>query len=493
MYTKSVKRKMRLLFPVLTLIAASVFIISHPPGALAVGSAGFENASFSAESLAQGNAVVAQAGEPAAISYNPAGIVYLPGLQIQGNTNFISNFTHHSIGGKSTRSSGTLVTIPTGYVTLNPGRFLGDRVAFGFGSDSPFGSLNKFDSNHPIAIYSGWRNWLFMYTLKPVVAVKITDRFSIGAGPVNYRIYDYGGIQAYPNILVAGGRTAPGQVRVNLAGHHWGWHIGSLFKLHEKHQAGFYFRSPVTVLMKGLAKVENSTTGNFQSGAWAKLDLPLNFTWAYAFRPTDRWVMEADFGFTRWSARKRVNIEHDPVNAREDAIINAIGRADKNDRDSFSLHLGTNYKVNDRFTLRGGGLFYTAAVHKNHYITGVPDNNRLGYAVGFSYKLGKHFVFDASYLHMFSLRREINNTIAETLGGSSDGEWRGFLQELTTSFTYKFDLPSDKSVEKPRGKKSIVRVLTDEGPSSQVKTPSKEQVREEALQEEIRRQVALAK
>lgn len=423
-----------------------------PNRVFAVGSAGFENASFSAESLAQGNAVVAQADEPAAISYNPAGIVDLPGLQIQSNLNFISAITWNSRGGDVRQSSGTITPVPTGYATLNPALLLGDRVSFGIGSDFPFGTANKFDSTQPIVIYSGWRNWLYMYTVKPVVAFKLTDRLSIGGGPMYYRIYDYGGIQAYPNKLVAGGLTTDGQVRVNLAGNHWGWHFGTLLELHKRHHLGFYFRSPVTVLMKGLAKVENATSGNFQSGAWAKLDLPLNFTWAWAFYPTDRWVIETDFGFTRWSARKRVNIEHDPVNAREDSIIDAIGRADKNDKDSLSIHLGTSYKVNDRFTVRSGGFFYSEAVHKNHFIPAVPDSNRLGYAAGFSYKFGKHFNFDASYLNVFLLRREIDNTIGESLGGSEDGEWRTFVQELTLSLTYRWDDLFEKRFSKKEPK-----------------------------------------
>ncbi len=418
-------------------VFAALLILSPEP-IFAVGSAGFENASFSAESLAQGNAVVAQADEPAAISYNPAGIVDLPGLQIQGDLSFISGITHQSIGGKSTRSSGTITPVPTGYLTLNPGPLLGDRVAFGIGSDFPFGTLNKFDSNHPIAIYSGWRNYLYMFTIKPVVAFKVTEKLSVGAGPMYYRIYNYGGIQAYPNKLV-NTALADGQIRLNLAGNHWGWHLGALYKPHKKHHFGFYFRSPVTVLLKGRGKVERSASGNFETAAYAKLDLPLNFTWAYAFRPTDRWVVETDFGFTRWSARKRVNIEHDTVNATEDTIINAIGRADKNDKDSFSLHLGTSYKVNDRFTFRSGGLFYTEAVNKNHFITGVPDSDRLGYAAGISYRFGKHWNFDLSYLHLFLLRREIDNTIGEALGGSSDGEWRAFTQVATASFTYHWD------------------------------------------------------
>ncbi|MBI3999276.1 MAG: outer membrane protein transport protein, partial [Candidatus Omnitrophica bacterium] len=230
----------------------------------AVGSAGIENASFSAKSLGQANAVVAQADEPAAISYNPAGIVDLPGLQIQPNLHFISAFTFFKSRTPDTvpgeKSSATVVPVPTGYMTLNPGELLGNRIAFGIGSDSPFGLSNKYDAGHPIVQYAGWRNWFKMYTIKPVVAVKLFDWLSIGGGPMWYRVYDWGGIQAYPNRLILGAGAADGQVRLNLSGNHWGWQMGVLAKPHKKHQFGFYFRSPVVVGTSGLAKVERGLT-----------------------------------------------------------------------------------------------------------------------------------------------------------------------------------------------------------------------------------------
>ncbi|HNV87114.1 MAG TPA: outer membrane protein transport protein, partial [Candidatus Omnitrophota bacterium] len=141
-------------------------IASFPTQGLAVGSSAFENASFSAKSLAQSNAVVAQADEPAAISYNPAGIVGLKGLQIQANDSFLSMITHVSTeAGDHPRSTGTIDQVPTGYVTVNPGPVLNDRVAFGVGMDSPFGLSNQWDSNDPIVHYTGWKNYLKMYTI----------------------------------------------------------------------------------------------------------------------------------------------------------------------------------------------------------------------------------------------------------------------------------------------------------------------------------------
>jgi len=134
--------------------------------AFAVGSGGFENATFSASSLAQSGATVAQADEAAAISYNPAGLAYLPGIKGQSSAAFLSVFTHREAPNNDSQwSSGTLNLVPTAHLSMNPGSLLGDRVSLGIGSDSPFGLSNKWNSNQSHVHYAGWRNYLKMYTI----------------------------------------------------------------------------------------------------------------------------------------------------------------------------------------------------------------------------------------------------------------------------------------------------------------------------------------
>jgi len=421
-----------------------VLSLSFAQYAFAVGSGGFENASFSAKALGQSNAVVAQADEPAAISYNPAGITDLPGFQFQSDVSLISSFTYYKSSIQpNTTSSGTIVPVPTGYMTLNPGPILDDRIAFGVGSDSPFGLSNKYDGGSGIVRYTGWVNYLKMYTIKPTVSFKIFDWLSIGGGPVWYRVMDYGGIQAYPNRLIVA--TSPdGQVRLNLAGNHWGWQMGILAKPHKMHQFGFYFRSPVVIQTRGLAKVENSsftTGGRFETGVDEKLPLPLNFTFAYAFKPNDRTTLETDFGYTKWSIFKRANVNHNPTNVsvNDNTILTAIGPADKDYSNGFSAHLGGNYKFTDRFTLLGGTLFYWKVVPKDHFIPAIPDSHRLAFSIGTNYKISKYLVADLSYFTWFVLHRKIDNGIGAAVGTSEDGKYRGYLQELTVSLTYKWD------------------------------------------------------
>lgn len=414
-------------------------IVLSPQKGFAVGSAAFENASFSAASIGEGNAVVAQADEAAAISYNPAGLADLPGVQAQTNAGFISTITRHSVNNGTDYSSGTLHMVPTGYLSINPGRYLSDRIAFGIGSDSPFGLANKYDSNLPQAHYTGYVNSLKMYTIKPTLAVKLADWISIGGGPVYYRVKDFGGIQAYPNVLL-GGAFPDGQVRLNLSGNTWGWQLGTLLKPHKQHQFGFYFRSPVTVFTRGLIKVENATVGgNFETGGNAKLDLPLNFTWGYAYIPTNKTTIEIDLGYTRWAAHERLYINADRVDAANDAILAAIGKADKDYGDSWSIHLGGKHKVNEKFLLRAGTLFYWSAVPQDHFTPAVPDSNRLGFSLGSGYKITESLNVDLAYFLMLNLRRTIDNNISETLGTSVDGKYFSVTQGLYITLTYKFD------------------------------------------------------
>ncbi len=455
-----------------------VWLLGFSTVVYAVGSGGFENASFSAKSLAEGNAVVAQADEPAAISYNPAGLVNLPGVQIQSNISFISTFTRISNDGGSSYSSGTISPVPTGYVTINPGPRLDDRLAFGVGIDSPFGLSNKYDSNHPAVHYTGYKNWLKMFAIKPVVAVKLADWLSVGGGPIYYRTYDFGSITAYPNRLVQepfGPVPGPpllntfpdGQLRLDLSGNSWGWHFGALLKPHKKHQFGFYFRSPTQMNLKGRIKVENATTLKtsfqvipipfppffvafpnfdvannraFESGGHTKLNLPLNFTVGYVFKPNDRAAIETDFGFTRWSTFNRLYINAtDSISPGDDAILKAMGTVDADYRNAFSLHLGGEYKATPKLALRGGSFFFWTPVPKTHFRPAIPDSNRLGFSVGLGYQVMKYLAFDVVYLNVLSLRRSINNDVSEILGTSVDGKYFSFTQEFGITLTYKWD------------------------------------------------------
>lgn len=430
-----------------------------PAPAFAVGSGGFENASFSAKSLSMGDAVTATPDEPAAISYNPAGIADLPGVQVQGDANFISMFTwkHNDTTG-NTRSSGTLSMVPTAYLTVNPGKIFQDKLGLGIGMDSPFGLMDKYKSSNAATHYTGWKNWLKMYTIKPTVAYKITDKISVGGGPMWYRIYDFGAIQGYPNNLVTlpfGVNTPDGQIRANMSGNHWGWQMGTLVKLSEKHRLGYYFRSPVVVKVSGLAKVENSNfpailggpgLHNFETGIHTKVALPMNMTWAYAYQPTPKTHYEADFTWSHWSSHKNLRLNTGPTGSTfDDGILGGLGQTASNDKDwkdGYGIELGASHKLTDKLTLRGGSFFFFTPIPQKHFSPAVPDSNHLAVCMGLGYALTKNLTADLSYYNSFYFSRRINNDVGENsslLNSSVDGRYTSYLQAFTVSLTAHWD------------------------------------------------------
>ncbi len=423
-----------------------VLTLMVPTSAFAVGSGAFENASFSAKSIGQMNAVVAQGDEPAAISYNPAGITQLKGFQAQSSQQFIGVSTFYKgNNGDSTQSGGTLSYVPTGYMTFNPGRLLNDRLVFGIGSDSPFGLSNKYDSSHPIAHYTGYENAIKMFTVKPTVAIKLHDKLSIGGGPVLYRAFDVSTKFAYPNRLAVAG-LRDGTLRANLNGNTWGWQMGILAKPIEKHQLGFYFRSPIHLRLHGRVRVENGANGalglgpnNFETGAGAKMSLPLNMTWAYAYKPTDKLTIEADFGYTRWSIHRRLFINTDPVNAIDDAVLAGVAKQGKDFSDGYSIHLGSNYKVNPKWTVMGGTGFYWASIPQEHWTLAIPDSNRLSFALGTGYQFTDWLGLDFSYYAGLNLRRKIDNGKLDAVGQSLDGRYFSLVHGIYATLSYKWE------------------------------------------------------
>ncbi len=450
-------------------------LIALPASSFAVGSGGFENASFSAKQIGQGTSVTAVADEPATISYNPAGINDLPGIQYQGNANFINMWTSiesKNATGGSTQSSATTAIIPTTYLTMNPGKAWGfnDRVAFGLGVDSPFGLANKYDSNHTATHYTGYKNWLKMYTIKPVVSFRLAEWLSIGGGPIWNRVFNFGQVLAYPNTAIITG-APDGQVRANLKGNSWGWQMGILAKPAPKHKIGFYFRSPALIRLKGLAKGENiandfvgGTSGRFETGVHTKLHLPMNMTWGYEYTINKKTSVSTDFGFTRWSVFDNLNVPVDPIagtnlgglSGFHNTLLNSLfntpgpgGATDKDYHNSFTFGWGVSHKATDKLTLRGGNYYYTTPVSGHHLTPAVPDSNRTGVTVGLGYNLTDNLVLDAAYDAIFFFNRGVDNEIGNALPASSvDGTYKSFIHVWNFSLTYKWDgLKSTPKVE----------------------------------------------
>ncbi|MBI4398062.1 MAG: outer membrane protein transport protein [Candidatus Omnitrophica bacterium] len=438
----------------LLLVPFVLLFVFHQNSAWALGSAGFENASYSAESLAQSNAVVARPDDPDAVVFNAAGLPDLKGIQFSSSLAGLNTFTHltSSATGDGEHNTPQLALIPTFFLTLNPGKLMGDKFGFGMGVTSPFGTHNRYHSIGNIAQYTGFRNVMKMVAVNIEGGVKLHEKLSIGGGAVSYSTYNYGQVLNFPNsFTLAGavpGNTFPdGLARTEMRGFGWGWNVSALYKITPKQKLGFLYRSRATIDVHGNVKIEGlnallagtfPTVPTFQTGISSEIALPSNITVAYAYEPSEKWGAEFDLGYTRWSVFRDQDIHFD----RPNTVLVSLGTIPKNSEDTWSFHLGGHYKANKKLDLMAGALLYTAAIPKHHFTNDIPDSNRVGGTFGFRYDLFKNATLDIAYLAMLYTRRAVDNpTVLAKSGLSIDGRYTSFTQEFLITFTYRFEDP----------------------------------------------------
>ena len=156
----------------------------------------------------QGNAFAAQADDPSAIHYNPAGMTQLRGVQVMAGV-LLSGGTTQFTGATGVTATGdpngSLAWPPPShaYVTANLKDLgispLGNLTA-GVGLTVPFGSITRWPDNGPFRNTTIF-NTLPLLDIKPTLAYKLIDDLSFGLG---IDIYTFSG--GYSSHLSRDGR-----------------------------------------------------------------------------------------------------------------------------------------------------------------------------------------------------------------------------------------------------------------------------------------------
>lgn len=276
----------------------------------------------------QGNAFAAQADDPSALHYNPAGMTQLHGVQIMfggllsgGTTNFTSsNPPTAGVMATGDRNGSLAWPPPThAYVVANLKDLgfsaLGDLTA-GIGVTVPFGSLTRWPDNGP------FRNNLTYTTLplldvKPTLAYRLTNDLSIGLGA---DIYTFSGLfgqgQFEQQFISPGGAfgTPGGKVELNGKDTAAGFNASLLYTALRNNDGkptaniGIVYRSQATLHLSG-SVLNNGTKINDVS---TTLVLPQVITGAIALWPvrvSDReWKLELDIDYVGWKSVRNLDL-----------------------------------------------------------------------------------------------------------------------------------------------------------------------------------------
>ena len=267
---------------------------------------------------AMSNAFAAQADDPSALHYNPAGMTQLRGLQLMagalisgGSTEFTSPTGVTATGDRN----GTVAWPPPGhtYITANLKDLgltaLGDLSA-GIGLTVPFGSLTRWPNDGPFRSATTFST-LPLLDIKPTLAYKATENLSFGLGA---DIYTFSGLigegHAERHSISAAGVKTELNGKDTAAGFNASLLYTALRNADGKPLAniGIVYRSQATLHLSGALLANGAKV----SDANATFVLPQVITGAIAIWPVRtqerEWKLEMDVDYVGWKSVRNLDV-----------------------------------------------------------------------------------------------------------------------------------------------------------------------------------------
>lgn len=419
-------------FPLAAMVLALAW--GWPVGARA---AGFALIQQGTAAMAQGNAFVAEADDPSAIFYNPAGLNQIKQPQV-----YLATFLNYpdrefkGSGGADAETRPRLYHTGAFYLVYP----VHDHVALGLGYFSPFGLGTDWPADWA-GRYITTFSKLKTYTLNPVISLKLTDNLSV-AGGVNFL---YSDVQLRRKVPIIPRPLLDGKSDLEGSGTGIGANFGLLFKPLEGVKFGLAYRSHIEVdhdgrLVLSFPSFLRGIQPRSVEGT-AKLVYPPSVTFGVSVNRFKPFTFNVDATWTGWSTYK--NLE---VKLKKPILIN--GRlassivTEKNWRDAWALRFGFGWQVKENMKIRGGYTFDMTPVPDSTLEPQVPDSNRHIFAAGSELKVWRLTLAFAYNFILNEPRKKDNlfatNGVPLPEAAQVNGTYRTNTHSLGLSTTFRF-------------------------------------------------------
>lgn len=357
------------------------------------------NPDQSASAAGQGTAFSAQADDPSAIHYNPAGMTQLRGIQLQGGTNLQGGrISFENQAGASTAGDlGSSIAMPPPshlYLTANLGgmgnTWLRDTV-IGVGVNTPFGLKTRYPADTPFATATTFAA-LPLLDIKPTVSYKLNEQIAVGVGADIYTFASFIGTGQLVQRFTwpgGGGIPAGSPVEVNGSDTSAGFNVSLFYtplrNVDGKARAniGVVYRSQATLHLNG----RFLAGGVPVSDASTTLVIPPIYTAAVAIWPIrDRvheWKLETDVNYTGWKSVRNLDVH----------LSNGLVLpSPQNWQSTYTVMVGTEYKWLQpdalpgwEIALRGGYLYAATPIPDRTFTPAIPDSNEHVLSIGMGF------------------------------------------------------------------------------------------------------------
>ncbi|MEI6214173.1 MAG: outer membrane protein transport protein [Desulfuromonadales bacterium] len=439
------------------------FLATLAGTATLVQAAGLKVNEQGAKAMAMGNAFVAQADDPTALFYNPAGIAFLKGTQVNlgSTTIFVPSTTFDGtapLSGNAPVGVGTtyvsekakkdIFIAPTFYATHS---FEGAPVTLGFGVNAIYPLAKSWDDS------SVFRAEVMNIAVKPInfqptIAYRFDNyNLSIAAGlDIAYAIVTMQKMAYASDPKTANSAYELGNMGLDGTATDVGYNLGLTWKPLPNLTFGVAYRSEIELKVKGNANYVPTTPAGYDiigmttnatspysrsrsvSNVSTDITLPASLGLGVAWKPIEQLTLEFDAEWTGWSSMKKLEFQF------EGSQFSNFNNKPKplNWKDVWCYKLGGQYALSKHLDLRAGYMYDINPIPDSTIGPVLPDADRHSFSVGQGFH-NDRFSLDLAYMWTHFVARAVHNQDMTALTGAN-GTYKSDVHLFGGSITVKF-------------------------------------------------------
>lgn len=386
----------------------------------------------------------AKAYNASTVFSNPAGMVRLDQNEVTSAFNYIGPTVKFSgtntVGLTATRggNGGNLIedaVTPAGYGVWS----YSPDLKFGFSASAPFGQRVKNPMDF-VGRYQSQTSSISDLSFNIDAAYRINEHWSIGGGPV----IDYFEARLTQAINTGATSALTGDPVADLHGHDTavGFDVGFLYQINPDLRLGLNYRSSIVHAITGtqgiyvpplitaLSPRTAALLASQTSLAKTKVTLPDSANLGGYWQITPKWAALGEVAWTHWSLVDKIVVTPQQAFVQGSTIT-------ENFHDTFSVSLGTSYRVIDKLLLQGGVSWDESPVDNRNRTSRIPDSDRYIIGVGATYTIAPSVDVTAAYAHIFFAGGTVNNS-AQPAAGTLVGKYSSDANTFAVGATVKF-------------------------------------------------------
>lgn len=360
------------------------------------------------KAVGMGGAFVGLADDFSAAYWNPAGLIQMkaPTLAFFGSDVIPAGKYQLNVLQIDAKS------VTKHYMTPGIGFFkpISDKVVMGVYAHVPSGTGIKWSGSDLKALSGGkafvWDSLVGLVSISPAIAVKLTERFSVGA-TLNI---DYG--------LLKLKRPIPqvGQYTEDINGWEVGGTFGMLYKASKKISFGFTYRTPVSTRLIGTVEIPGAALFGLptKDDAERSATFPMWLAGGIAYKPNEKLTFTADIQYTNWKDMQVIEMVF--YNEGWKKYFQTPANFELKWKDTVQLRAGMEYKASEALAIRAGYYHDPTPGPKRTQNIMLPEISYNFVTFGMGYKT-KHMIMEFALEYGIGIDRDISISEADPKAG----------------------------------------------------------------------------